>query len=116
MWVSSRITAGRPSPRWQQAPTDRGTRELNCEGFCPQPLPIPRSLRPPAPRPAGRAQMEGPAKRVRHAHRLWSLSSVPARPQYRGFSHQMPRQPTPADRQARFSGGRCLGAPFGDRL
>ena len=69
MWVSSRITAGRPSLRWQQAPTAHGTREPNPEGFGPQPL-ILRFSRPPTLRPAGRAQMEGPPKRARHAHRL----------------------------------------------
>ena len=70
MWVSSRITAGRPSPRRQQAPTAHGTREPNLEGFGRRPSSIPRSSRPPTLQPAGRAQMEGHPKRVRHAHRL----------------------------------------------
>jgi hypothetical protein len=70
MWVSSRITAGRPSPRWQQAPTAHGTREPNLEGFGPWPSLILRFSRPPTLQPAGRAQMEGPPKRVRHVHRL----------------------------------------------
>jgi hypothetical protein len=70
MWVSSRINAGRPSPRRQPAPTDHGTREPNLEGCAPQPsLPL-RFSRPPALQPAGRPQMGGLSKRVRHAHRL----------------------------------------------
>src|ERR1017187_5724384 len=93
MWVSSRITAGRPSPRRQQAPTAHGTREPNLEGFGRRPSSIPRSSRPPTLQPAGRAQMEGRPKRVRHAHRLSSLSSVLARPQYRGFGHEMDNGP-----------------------
>ncbi len=70
MWVSSRITAGRPSPRWQRAPTAHGTRKPNLEGFGPRPSPIPRFSKPPTLQPAGRAQMGGPPKRVRHARRL----------------------------------------------
>jgi hypothetical protein len=68
--VSSRITAGRPSPRWQQAPTAHGTQEPNLGGFGPQPSLILRFSTPPTLQPAGRARMEGPPKRVRHAHRL----------------------------------------------
>jgi hypothetical protein len=70
MWVSSRITVGRPSPRWQQAPTAHGTREPNLVGFGPRPSLIPRFSRAATLPPAGRAQMEGPPKQVRHAHRL----------------------------------------------
>jgi len=35
MWVSSRITVGRPSPRRQPAQTAHGTRKPNLEGFGP---------------------------------------------------------------------------------
>ncbi len=70
MWVSGRITAGRPSPLRQLAPTAHETRELNLEGFgSRRSLTLPFS-KPPALQPAGRARMEGPPKRVRHAHRL----------------------------------------------
>ena len=55
MWVSSRITAGRPSPRRQLAPTAHGTRELNLEGFRPRPSLILPFSKPPALQPAGRA-------------------------------------------------------------
>ena len=78
MWVSSRITSRRPSPHRQQAPTAHGTREPNLEGFGPRPSLILRLSKPPTLRPAGRARMEGPPKRVHHARRLYSLSSVPA--------------------------------------
>ena len=70
MWVSSRITARRPSPRWQQAPTAHGTREPSLEGFGPQPTSTPRFSRPPTLQPAGRAQMERSPKRVRRTYRL----------------------------------------------
>jgi hypothetical protein len=54
----------------------------------------PRSLilrlsRPPTLQLDDLARMEGPSKRVRRAPRLWYLSSVPARPQYRGSGHEM---------------------------
>ena len=80
MWVYSRITVGRPRPRWQPAPTAHETREPNLEGFGPRPPPTPWFSRPPTLQPAGRAQMGGSAKRARHARRLQSLSIVPARP------------------------------------
>ena len=86
MWVSSRITSGRPSPRWQQAPTAHETREPTLEGFCSRVPLNPRSSRPPIRQPVGRARMGGPPKQVCHARRLSSLSSVLARPHYRGSS------------------------------
>ena len=69
MWVSSRITAGRPSLRWQQAPKARGIREPNLAGFRQLPLPILRLSRPPTLQRAGRARKEAPPERVRHARR-----------------------------------------------
>jgi hypothetical protein len=62
----------------------------------PRPSLIPRFSRAPTLPPAGRAQMEGPPKQVRHAHRLYSLSSVLARRQYRGSGHEMLRGTWPA--------------------
>jgi hypothetical protein len=68
MWVSSRITAGRPSPRRQQDRRAHGIRQPNLEGFGPRP-PILRLSRPPVPQQLGQDQREDPPERVRHAHR-----------------------------------------------
>lgn len=83
-WVSSRITARRPSPRWQQVPWAHGIRGPNPEGFGPQRWLMPRISRRPTLRPSGRVRMEGPSTRGRHARRRSFLSNVPARPNYRG--------------------------------
>src|ERR1035437_4609507 len=100
MWVSSRITARRPSRRWQQAPRAHGTQEPNLEGFGPGSWLILRFSRPPTLQPAGRAQMEGPLKGGRHARRLLSLSSVLARPNYRGSKHAVRRWWAATDRKS----------------
>ena len=89
MWVSSRITAARPSPRPQQARTAHGNRGPNFAGFGRRLPPIPRSSISPTLRPAGRERREGPPNGVRPVRRLPRLSSMPARHQYRGSGRRM---------------------------